>query len=518
MDTESDGAVDTEYTDGNINSDAAGHVIEPQDSGELANETLGPIIIDSSDDDSDYQDEDIIQPVKSNRNKKAKVSKTALRDSITAARTIKPQASVNPMPNVNAAKRKASTAAEHVPKRPKASVIGGLDKNWKASYGKKNTSSTSLASSLADSSDGLAVLGEFDKDEPRAATDAGRVDKDRPKFEASDRILSANNTEKVYQQENATQIVLVPANVADIDRKERGKRSQARVVVSSKHLPFVNLNDKDIWKNSYLPEIYNWLGSIRDQFSATSPSHFQAISRDAFLRCYPGLPAKYTDEDGMIKNRVDHPAIAAVTKAAIVTYRSDLAKQAFKFVKVKMDLEVPEQTVEGRKAWVAAQLNDMAILYETPGTSKKDHKGLFKSTVVSQTLAWHLYKVKDSPKHRWFGFPAGALALSITAIKRALYIWSDGIEKREDDGDNDTDTDAHAKKAGKKQAPRNSPTSFSQGQWSSTVEFYFDKYTSKLSDDKFNEIMAYAEEYLPERSKKLFQSTEGEEDELVMSD
>ncbi|KAK7466503.1 hypothetical protein VKT23_005226 [Stygiomarasmius scandens] len=208
-------------------------------------------------------------------------------------------------------------------------------------------------------------------------------------------------------------------------------------------------------------------------------------------------------------------------------YRSDFAKQVLKFVKAKMDEEVPDKSVEGQKNWVAEQLTDMAILYEIPGKSKTDRKGLFKSTVVSQTLAWHLYKVKDNPKYRWFGFPAHALALSTAAIKQVLFIWSDGVEKREDEDEDDgaANTDSQAnntkKKTANKQVACNSTTSFSQAQWSSTVENYFNKYTSKLTDDKFNEIMAYAEDYLPDRSKKLFQSAQdhsAKEDELVMLD
>ncbi|KAK7438766.1 hypothetical protein VKT23_017897 [Stygiomarasmius scandens] len=108
--------------------------------------------------------------------------------------------------------------------------------------------------------------------------------------------------------------------------------------------------------------------------------------------------------------------------------------------------------------------------------------------------------------------------------KRALFIWSDGVEKREDadkdDGAANTDSQMSnsKKKTASKQAARNSATSFSQAQWSSTVENYFDKYTSKLTDDKFNEIMAYAEDYLPERSKQSTQDYSAKEDELVMSD
>ncbi|KAK7471982.1 hypothetical protein VKT23_000090 [Stygiomarasmius scandens] len=315
-------------------------------------------------------------------------------------------------------------------------------------------------------------------------------------------------------RQTAPEVVLIAANIAEIDCKEHGKKSESgRVIVSSKHLPFVNASDKEVWNNSFLPEIYNWLSTVRGQFSATNPSSLKPATRNTWNRWFLHLPSKYTDENGETNDRVDHPAVEAVTKAALRAYRSDFAKQALKFIEQKMDEDVPEQTTEGRKVWVAKQLADMAVLYESPGESKKDHHGLFKSVVVSQTLAWHLYKTKDSIKYIWFGHPSGSLALAAAVIKRALFIWKDGVK---------LDIEAEGDKTNKKkQAAHNSPTSFSQDQWSDTVEHYYDKYTSKLSEEKYKEIVAYAEKYMPEKSKKLFQSTQekfGSEDELIMSD
>ncbi|THU77674.1 hypothetical protein K435DRAFT_877541 [Dendrothele bispora CBS 962.96] len=502
VDTESEGAVDEYMAD--VDEAEKDDSADVESGGPVYGSDMpGPIFIDSDgDSEDDYQPEEEENKPKSKR-AKAKVDKVAVRTTITAARKVQPQAPVQAL----AIKRKGSNAGgqtEHTTKRSKRDDIGGLDKGWQSVYGQRNASSTSLASSMVCSSDGgLVTGGEFDKDESSEVTDAARREKDH----------SPSTGPK------ATNVVLVAADVGEIDRKERGKKSESgRVIVSSKHLPLVNASDKEIWNNSFLPEIYNWLSTIRGQFSATSPSTLKPATRNAWNRWFSHLPAKYTDENGKTNDRVDHPAIEAVTVAALRAYRSDFAKHALKFTEQKMDEDVPDKTVAGRKAWATKQLADMGILYEHPGETKKDHRGLFKSVVVSQTLAWHFYKIKDSPKHIWFGHPSGTLALAAAAIKRALVIWKEGTRP---DLEQPSTSKANDSSEKKKQAARNSATSFSQGQWGDTVHFYYDKYTSQLSDDKFEEIVAYAEDYMPEKVKKLYQSTQekfGSEDELVMSD
>ncbi|THU89298.1 hypothetical protein K435DRAFT_865432 [Dendrothele bispora CBS 962.96] len=111
----------------------------------------------------------------------------------------------------------------------------------------------------------------------------------------------------------------------------------------------------------------------------------------------------------------------------------------------------------------------------------------------------------DSPSHIDFGFPTGSLALTAAALKRALTMWKDGFKPQAEKSD--------------KPAARNGPHSFSQAHWGETVKHYYNKFTSKLSDSKFDEIVAYAEFYLPERFKQLHQQTGiDDDDDLQMSD
>ncbi|KAK7457821.1 hypothetical protein VKT23_010164 [Stygiomarasmius scandens] len=315
------------------------------------------------------------------------------------------------------------------------SSIGGLDKDWTDVYGHKKaaTSSSSLISTGAESDDGF-VAGEFDHEEPAVVVESSR----RMKTEDSLTVKAAGT------------IKLAAANVAEIDRKDRENKKQSsgtRSVTSSKHLPFLKPNDNTIWDNSYLPELYNWVGTICGQFTASSDPDFQKVMGEAWMRWFPHLPAQYQDEDGVMKKQAEHPAIESVTKSALSSFRSDLAKKALFYVEQKMNEELLEEDgVEEVKAWVAAQRAGMAILYESPDT----HKGVFKSEVVSQTLAWYLGKIRDSPTHRYFGFPAGALALTAAAIKCALNSWKDGSKTTAERSESN------------KQAARNGPNSFSQ--------------------------------------------------------
>ncbi|THV05597.1 hypothetical protein K435DRAFT_849850 [Dendrothele bispora CBS 962.96] len=514
LDTESEGGrveVELEERDENLIEDGAAEF----DDNDLDEDYMDEEEEEEYDDDDGESDHG--RGKKVSKRSEPKEAKLAIRHDIVATRTTKPLPLVQPLKN---AKRRAGSNEGHEQSKKRAkATLGGLDKDWKSVYGHRSaaTSSSSVASvasTRTQSSEG--IVGEFDVDESAEATETSRRTK-----------LSAGGVNNPKQ--TVANIKLVPANVAEIDRKDRvkstaGSVSGRRNVPSSKNLPFVHPQDKQIWENHFLPELYGWQGVVKEQFSSSSHAEFNSIVRNAWLRWFDHLPPQYQDIDGVTCERVNHPAIQSVAQAALSTYRSDLAnKKALLFVEQKMNEEViPEEDfdiTECRKAWVQEQLNGMSILYEFPGDDKINTKpsGLFKSEVFSKTLAYHLYKMRDSGKYIWFGHPAGALALSAAAIKRALTIWKDGVKpkmKPEDDVGGDGEKRV-------KQAARNGPTSFSQAHWGGTVNHYFDNFTSKLSDVKFEEIVAYAEFYLPESSKALFRSTQegvDENDDLVMSD
>ncbi|KAK7457889.1 hypothetical protein VKT23_010233 [Stygiomarasmius scandens] len=343
----------------------------------------------------------------------------------------------------------------------------------------------------AESSDVPITTGQFDRDK-------------------SPEVLQASCQAKEKSLANSNGIVLAKANVAEIDRKDREKTKGSRSVTSSKDLPFVDRNDEDIWGNSALPKLYNWSSIIRDQFLVASSPDFDKILETMWNRWFSHLPPNYQDEHGAVKKRVHHPAIKKVAISALSSYRSDLAKKVLAYVEEKMFYDLSEDAdVEEVKGWVEGELSGMAILYEFPGEAPKDHRGLFKSKVVSQTLAWHLIKIRDSPRHQNYGYPIGTLALVAAAIKRALNVWKEGYKLLPEKSESDI-----------KQAARNGPHSFSQTNWGGTVRHYYDHYTSKLAESKLDEIAGRAEEYLPEKIKQLHQPAVGidENDVLLLSD
>ncbi|KAK7466504.1 hypothetical protein VKT23_005227 [Stygiomarasmius scandens] len=97
MDTKSKGAFDMEPMD-DIEIPEAEIAEYSKDSG--------PIIIDLDDSDDEYQEDAKLESTKIAKKEKAKAARTALQSSITAARSVQPQAPVKPLNNP--AKRKGS--------------------------------------------------------------------------------------------------------------------------------------------------------------------------------------------------------------------------------------------------------------------------------------------------------------------------------------------------------------------------------------------------------------------------
>ncbi|THU89296.1 hypothetical protein K435DRAFT_865430 [Dendrothele bispora CBS 962.96] len=280
--------------------------------------------------------------------KQPKADKQAIQQEITSARVVNPKPLVQPLKNAPGKQHGSGIKSKQSRKRTKAH-IGGLDKDWKTIYGHKKaaTSSSSVASTTeAESSDGV-VLGEFDVEETAEVVEASRQAK---------RL----NTTKGKVSTLAGDIKFVTANVAEIDKKDREKKknsSGSRLVPLSKHLPFLKHSNKQIWENSFLPKIYNWLGSTHSQFSAASDPQFSTVVCNAWKHWFSHLPNEYEDEDGVSRKQAEHPAIEAVTTSVLSSYQSDLAKKALAQVEQKMNEELFEDVgVDDVKAWVTKQI------------------------------------------------------------------------------------------------------------------------------------------------------------------
>ncbi|THU82003.1 hypothetical protein K435DRAFT_808628 [Dendrothele bispora CBS 962.96] len=430
-----------------------------------------------------------------------KEAKLAIRQEIIATHTIKPQQQVQPLKNV---KHQAGSniTNEQSKKRVKA-TLGGLDKDWKTVYRHRSaaTSSSSVTSTRTQSSN--RVVGEFDVEESAEVTEMSRQTK-----------LSKVGVHNPKQA--VVNVKFVPANVAEIDRKDRVKRTPGSIpgrrnVPSSKNLPFVYPQDKQIWENHFLPELYSWQGVVKEQFSSFSHSKFASVVWNAWLQWFDHLPAQYHDVDGATCKRVNHPAIQSVAQAALSTYRSDLAnKKALLYVEQKMNEEViPEEdsdTTEHRKVWVQEQLDDQTF-------QPIQEQSFFENACLSSLQdagQWEICLVQ--PSCGGIGLECCSSVLSALSLSERM-VSSPRSNLR-------TILTATVKSESNKQCATVLPALVKLIGVPGTVNHYFDKFTSKLSNSKYEEIVAYAEFYLPESSKALLRSTQegvDENDELVMS-
>ncbi|KAJ7730744.1 hypothetical protein B0H16DRAFT_1893554 [Mycena metata] len=356
-------------------------------------------------------------------------------------------------------KRKNAVAMEPppVPKRPKASEIGGLKPQWKkiamadergrAQSSKPSESRSSSKSShmQTGTSEGEYFGGAVDEDEavvpvPPAAESSGK--RSRRGGTAAMGIKLSDVTPEI-----SGPVIKV--------KKPR---------YSNDHLPFGVERPEQIkvWQTTAIGMITEWAGSLDDAFSAgASQPEFKAEVRKAWVKCFPDIPCD--------------DAVYGVAASAIRTWRSETGKYTISYFDnlfAKRARELREDTA-GRVAFVAAELDGMSFVYADP----VNKRGAYRSQAVSYAYARHLriisvVPLEDRRKQK------GALALTTAAVERGLGMWKSGTKFQEP-----------VKRVGRKSALR-----FVADPWAKHAGTYL-KVIAQLSDSKWADIDHLAEEW-----------------------
>ncbi|KAF5346584.1 hypothetical protein D9758_013465 [Tetrapyrgos nigripes] len=513
---------------------------------QLAGETLLPSPVGNAGSSSEGNDEDLAvqEFLKSYREQKDRESKalkrkkkaeenkvsrkeqkSAVRNEVAAARAYPSQKLVTPSSgNSESLKRTAGSDVDdnEIKKRSKGPQVGGLKRGWKTTAVFSSQAAASSKTSLASSNDNAEpVKGEFDAEEsPEAlkkARDGGSSDK------------------KVFPLIELRLIVLVPANVKEIDAKERkaSKTTNAtktkRRQTSRDDLPFPVVAQKTLWLKTVWPAILKWAGSYENQFGLNSGPEVKEILATLWTKYYPPsteLPATYKDpKTNTDKPRVDHPALIGYAdysfkiQAGIRSYRSDIGKRALMIV--GREVVNLGDSVSERAEWAQQQLLLDRWMYEEPGLTRKESKGALRGPLLLEVFALFLSRISTSSGNDEYQYPAGALALSAAAVFRALDAWKTGTNSIQE-AINKAKEEATA--ANKK--PRKvTVASFGEDLWKAKVDEYY-KLTKKLQPKKWQQLLEAADMHMKSSDRvaddagTTLSATEGQtgDDVIVLSD
>ncbi|GBE89319.1 hypothetical protein SCP_1503270 [Sparassis crispa] len=441
------------------------------------------------------------------RKERNKKNKTALRSQIIDKRKEAPTAPARGASSMaTKCKAPASEKLAHENKCAKAVETGGLKPGWRRYLARSDNSSKTSLTHGGESD--APIEGEFDKDEGTEVLHAVRATRqtDDTQREGS----TATNLVKI----KPVGIVLKPAAIAEIDKKERGAgrvNKQAATSWSNKDLPFPAARGRQllVWQRKFIPTLITWAATLPDPFGSNSHSDFKSTVRLIWTKIFIDLPE--LDVDG--KLRSEHPAIHAVAQAALRTYRSDIGKTALRIIDTiweSVDMVGNYTTVERRKAWIEARLNNKNFLYLDPESTA--HPGTFRGPLITETFAYHLQLTIKSEVD--YGEPTGALALCTAAVQRALTVWKDGMNSLKE-------PDGSARHGG----ARNSKESFKDEPWGNEAKIYYNR-TKGLKEPKWHAICQDAHAHLQRRNNNLTidltaDSSEGGanvDDDIRMSD
>ncbi|KAF9005734.1 hypothetical protein BDZ89DRAFT_1049029, partial [Hymenopellis radicata] len=216
-----------------------------------------------------------------------KLKKSAVRESTHHMRAVQPS-----KPKV-APKSKAATKNESGSTGKKANEIGGIKKNWRSGI----YTMTGAASSTASIAKSAGSGGE---EEP------GAFDQDESQHVAGSCSPRSGNEWWIEEAGSEDDVQLVPADVAEIDIKERGSASSSRC-----------------------RPIHPCLGrQSRGHVHANAAEGFRAEVAKRWVAAFPKLPKVVEFKEKKIV-RQEHPAIYAVAFQTVRTWRSETGKDAF---------------------------------------------------------------------------------------------------------------------------------------------------------------------------------------------
>ncbi|KAF9029373.1 hypothetical protein BDZ89DRAFT_1133105 [Hymenopellis radicata] len=384
-----------------------------------------------------------------NKKKKAErqIKKSSIRTSTQQMRNVAPsKPTVAPVP-------KSQSSAKTESKAKKTAVDGGIKKNWRANLyaipGPPASSTVSLAKSAHTSGDEQEP-GAFDQDESQTT-------------QAAARLAQAGGVSRRSKIKEEDDVKLVPADVAEIDGKERGSGPAARATYAKRDLPVTSPTQLVNWDKDVVPFLLVWAGTHSDPFNANADSQLRVKLSQRWIFVFPKLPS-IVEFKGQSMKREEHPAIYSVAFQALRTWRSKIGKNAVLYLSQLWEHENMIRdwnTIERKREFVALYLEKNAFAYEDGFGDKRT--GSFRGALLLESFCHHVrYLVQLlgknlAEKMDYFernGFPVGAMAVCFVAVKRSLKLWENGYL---------IDGDANAKKAGKK--PRTTAAGFNNDPW-----------------------------------------------------
>ncbi|KAJ3760779.1 hypothetical protein EV360DRAFT_80839 [Lentinula raphanica] len=459
-----------------------------------------PMVIDAvspeeeSDSEVKHLEEILAKKREQARNRKAK--KTLLHNEIAAARKESPNPVVPTTEQTSKSRKRFPEQSENETtpsqskKCPKVAEIGGLTPTWKkAVYGSARQNarvSTSRIDNDKTIKSDSEIIGEFAGNESKEAVESHPKPVVEVKLEPVDVNL-------VAKEESATGKPAQPP-------KNRGR-------VQKSHVPFVNVSDQTVWNNLILPALIEWTSARKNQFSINADPELRSVVRALWItHLGPLLPPNCEDTKGNSIPRCEHPAILAYAQTQLRTYRNTVGKTATcivsEYIGKNGGTSVPERT-----SLVKDLLSNDAFVYKEPGSTRALSKGAFHGELLMRTFAFYVFWALSAPKSSGSDSftstnPAGALALTATAIKWALSLWETGNKSTKANGDEElnaeeVDSATSSKKhnnSQKKNFPRNHPNSFGK-RWSADCNKFQDS-AKNLVDAKWDLIFTATEAYL----------------------
>ncbi|KAF9022900.1 hypothetical protein BDZ89DRAFT_187198 [Hymenopellis radicata] len=361
-------------------------------------------------------------------------------------------------------------------KRSKKNEIGGLSTDWRKTVYQQQSQAAVSTTSLGEA---IEPPGEFDQLESKESLAAARASKSLKK-EAVKPDAKAEGTEDVKagsKRRPRQTITIVPADVKEIDGKERDKPTTAgRTSWKNAHLPFTSTaKELPIWQKNVMGRIIDFAATGDNFFACNSHLDLPKTVRAEWIKAFSYLPV-HTEHNGKTIVRADHPAIFGMAQVNLRTYRSVVGNAGATSVNnlwTRPDMEV-YSTPALRKEWVQNELRGTRWFWEDPDA----RTGPFQGPLVLDVFSYHVGLVSHIPIEESYGDPICALTLAAISAKRGLMMWRTGTYDRE------------------RTAGRNSAESFKDVPWGAEAVKYLLPQAKALSDDDWADIFEQCEAIL----------------------
>ncbi|KAJ7201557.1 hypothetical protein GGX14DRAFT_399904 [Mycena pura] len=373
-------------------------------------------------------------------------------------------------------------------KKPKA-AIGGVIGDWRKQNGivkptaKSSSSWTRTVDRMSTSSVSSALMHSEGE---------GVIERDDLDAEVLAQEVQATQKAKRGARTDQMGIKLVPKpKEADDSKPQRERQLKAK----NSDLPFYGIDAAmKLFRRVVIDGTIDWAGTMRDSFNAPAHPKFRDIVKENFERAF----GKGDDMEYELTE-----AVYAVVRAAVHTWRSELAKHAILLVDILLkqyevedgdgNVAIVKRTRDERITYNRKLRRNGAFLYvETEPTCS----GSYRSDIMVKMLAKHFSYALAAGFN--YGFPSGAIAVNTVAVERALELMANGDTAAEIDTDNARSKNRTAK--------------FTGAQWGKKALGYWESIDA-LSDRKRAELLGLVDALgkKPESSADLIEEAEESE-------